>query len=250
MLLAIERYLSALEEHGRALADAADRIDLTVPCPDCPGWTVRDALEHTAMVHRWATRHVVEGLAAPDDDPPVPRLPDADLITYFREGHAALVAALHAAPDDLQAMRFLHDAPPARTFWARRQSHETAIHRSDVEVAAGSPPDYEATFATDGIDELLVGFYGRRRGRLRSDTTRTLGVRTSDTGRSWVLTIGPDGREVRRDADTDVADCRVEGPAAAIYPFLWNRTVTAPPRVEGDDTLIGLWHDLAHVTWS
>lgn len=62
MVMEIEDYLSALETHGRALADAA-RIDFTAPSPVCPGWTVRDVVEHTTMVHRWATRHVIEGLA-------------------------------------------------------------------------------------------------------------------------------------------------------------------------------------------
>ena len=53
-----------------------------------------------------------------------------------RQGCADLVAALAAAPDDLECWTFL-PAPSPRAMWARRQAHETAIHRVDAELAAG-----------------------------------------------------------------------------------------------------------------
>lgn len=242
-------YIGAVAEHGRALADAAERVDLAASVPDCPGWTVRSVLEHTTMVHRWAARHLQEGQAAPLTSSPTPSMPDEDLRRYYREGHASLVDALTEAPDDLEAMRFLHDPPPARVFWARRQAHETAIHRSDVDVAAGTPPTFDPDFATDGIDELVMGFLPRRKSRLVSSPPCTLGIRATDTGRSWHLTIGPESRHVRR-ADVAGADCVISGPAAGLYPFLWNRTVAVPPTIYGDARIHELWRAKAHVTWS
>ena len=41
--------LAQLAADGRALRDAA--TDLDAPVPPCPGWTVQDAVEHTAMVY-------------------------------------------------------------------------------------------------------------------------------------------------------------------------------------------------------
>ena len=43
---------------------------------------------------------------------------------------------LRSAPADLDCFTFL-PAESARHFWARRQAHETAIHRVDAENAAG-----------------------------------------------------------------------------------------------------------------
>ena len=42
--------------------------------------------------------------------------------------------------------------------WARRQAHETAIHRYDAESASGDVNGFDLDFAVDGIDEILVGF--------------------------------------------------------------------------------------------
>ena len=61
-------------------------------------------------------------------------------------------------------MVFLRDSPAPREFWARRQAHETTIHRADA-VAAGlgrrprsAELDLDPAFAVDGLDELLTGF--------------------------------------------------------------------------------------------
>ena len=44
-------------------------------------------------------------------------------------------------------------------FWSRRQAHEIALHRVDMELArpgdAGPPDPIESELACDGIDEFL-----------------------------------------------------------------------------------------------
>src|SRR5207302_5692344 len=134
----------------------------------------------TGGVHRWATRHVVEAaaeLVAVDDLLDlVGKWPaDDDLVDWFVAGHGALVRALPDAPPDLQCFTFL-PAPSALAFWARRQAHETAIHRVDAELAGGSVTPFDPAFAADGIDELLRGFVARPGGRLRSSEPRVIGV--------------------------------------------------------------------------
>jgi len=54
---------------------------------------------------------------------------------------AAGSAALSAAPPDLRCWTFL-PAPSPLAMWARRQAHETTVHRVDAELAAASvaPP--------------------------------------------------------------------------------------------------------------
>ena len=45
------------------------------------------------------------------------------------------------APDDVEALVFLNDAPAPREFWARRQCHETTMHAVDALAASlGRPP--------------------------------------------------------------------------------------------------------------
>jgi uncharacterized protein (TIGR03083 family) len=157
-----------------------------------------------------------------------------------------LVQALRAASDDLVAYTFLADAGPARTFWARRQAHETAIHRADAEAALGSTPDFDRDFAVDGIAELLEGFYARSGGKLVADPPITLRVAPSDAAVSWRVEVRPDGRTITRDAD-GAADCTLSGTAGDIYLNLWNRGGTV--QVTGDDRAVQLWHRLARVRW-
>ncbi|MBV9292418.1 MAG: maleylpyruvate isomerase N-terminal domain-containing protein, partial [Frankiales bacterium] len=52
--------LAQLASDGAALRDAA--TDLNANVPTCPGWTVRDAVEHTAVVYAHKATIVEEGL--------------------------------------------------------------------------------------------------------------------------------------------------------------------------------------------
>src|SRR5262249_6118199 len=126
---------------GELLAGAAERAGLIAAVPSCPGWAVRDLLKHTGYVHRWATGFVAEGLTRPVDASEEEILgegpADAELPGWFREGHAALVRTLGAAARRLTCWAFLA-APSPLAFWARRQAHETAIHRVDAEQAANT----------------------------------------------------------------------------------------------------------------
>jgi uncharacterized protein (TIGR03083 family) len=242
-------HIDALEEHGRALAVAADKAGLDADVPSCPAWTVRSLLGHVGKVHRWAATFVREGRAATADGthPRLATAPADRLLDWYVEGHAALVAALRGAPPDLDCWTFL-PAPSPRAFWARRQAHETAIHRADAEGAVGTVPDYPADLADDGLDELIGGFMGRRGGKLFADPARSLLVAPTDSGSRWHVTIGPDGRQIGTDGDPP-ADCTVRGRAADLYLLLWNREPARPPEVSGDPAVLELWHELARITW-
>ena len=55
-----------------------------------------------------------------------------DQVGWLHTGADALLAALRAAPDDLDVMTFLAQPLPAKAFWARRQCHETTVHALDA----------------------------------------------------------------------------------------------------------------------
>ena len=245
----IEAHVKAIQEHGVGLADAAELAGLDAAVPTCPEWTVRDLLAHQGMVHRWATGFVATGAAKPDDVPLAEAPGEDELLGWFREGHAALVDAINRAPADLDCWAFL-PAPSPLAFWARRQAHETTIHRADAESAAGRQIDVDPALAVDGIDELLLGFYARKRGQLVADPALTLGLRTTDArpDDAWSVVIGPDGRDVTRGEATGA--CTVSGTASDLYQFLWNRRSRDAVSMGGDAAVLDLWQAKARITWS
>jgi uncharacterized protein (TIGR03083 family) len=269
-------HIGALAREGELLAAAAERADLVAEVPSCPGWQVRDLLRHISYVHRWAAGYVRDAVRER-----VPRLSepellragpaDDELIDWFRAGHAALVETLFAAPPGLECWSFLA-APSAVAFWARRQAHETAIHRADAELVAGDPTEYDPEFAADGIDELLTGFLGRGE-QDRSAASAVLRVRPADAGQEWHVWLAEGGRRIvgtargsspasvsepgTREPGTGgpaecvLAECVLAGPASALYLLLWNR---CPPsaaglRIDGDADLIQAWQAAMHVAW-
>jgi uncharacterized protein (TIGR03083 family) len=251
----ITEHISAIQRDGTLLAEAARRAGLDADVPSCPGWRVRDLLRHQSYVHRWAAGYVAN--RHPDR---VPRMTeaellaagpdDAGLIDWFVAGHEALVGTLRGAEPGLECWSFL-PAPSPLAFWARRQAHETAIHRVDAELAAGSVTPFPADFAADGIDELIMGFFGRdARGEMPGQ--RILAVDAADAGTQWLIGLTPDGAGVAAvQRGRGRAECTVTGPAAALYRLMWNRaTVTGEGiAVGGDPDVLRLWRDGMHVTW-
>ena len=245
----IGAHVKAIQEHGVALADAAERAGLDAAVRTCPDWQVRDLVAHAGQVHRWAGTYVISG--STDTDVALEQAPDDDtLLGWFREGHARLVDAINRAPADLQCWSFL-PAPSPLAFWARRQAHETTIHRADAESANGKQLDVETALAVDGIDELLLGFYaGPGRRRLVADPPLVLGIRTTDAAAddTWTVVIGPDGRDVTRGkAD---GDCVISASASDVYQFLWNRRDLDAVKIDGDPAVLALWRKRARITWS
>ncbi|MDT9684069.1 maleylpyruvate isomerase family mycothiol-dependent enzyme [Streptomyces sp. TRM76323] len=245
-------HIKHLAREGQLLADAAERAGLDAEVRTCPGWEVRHLLRHTGMVHRWATAFVAEGHTSYRPADGEPDLDGTPLLDWYREGHDRLVTALTGAPDTLECWAFM-PAPSPLAFWARRQAHETTVHRVDAESALGlvagrSPvgPD----LAADGIDELLCGFHARDKSRVRTDRPGTLRVRTADTGDVWTVLLSADAPRTARTADGPV-DCELTGPAEALYLSLWNRLPAGSPAVAvtGDDRLTRLWRETSAVTW-
>ncbi len=265
----IAAHIDALERDGALLGDAAAAAGLTASVPTCPGWQVRDLVRHQAYVHRWAARHVIEQSPTPlgEDDEAVILAAgpdDAELIGAYRSGHAALVAALRSADPDLDCATFM-PAPSPLAFWARRQAHETAIHRYDAQSAApaGAPAPGDAfgtAFADDGIDELIMCFAARRRYRLRGDGTLWLTVRATDTGNGWqvrladgvttVARLDQAGGSVGDDIEAAAVHCLLEGSAAGIYAYLWNRSEKAAAvTITGDPAVLDVWLSSVRVSW-
>ncbi|MFJ7589108.1 maleylpyruvate isomerase family mycothiol-dependent enzyme [Streptomyces sp. NPDC097617] len=245
----ITEQLKALAREGELLAGTAERAGTDAAVPTCPGWRVTDLLRHTGAVHRWAAANVAERRLEPVGIPDAPELVGGELLEWFREGHADLVRTLTEAPADVQCWTFLPTAPPSPlAFWARRQAHETTVHRMDAESALGAVfSAVDPEFAEDGVDELLTGFHARPRSRVRAPEPKVVRVRAADTGAVWTvhLSAAP-ARTVQGDTG-EPADCELTGEAAWLYEALWNRVPLAGPGVTGDLALARLWTDMAGI---
>ena len=172
-----------------------------------------------------------------------------------------MAGALEAAPPDLECFTFL-PAPSPLAMWARRQAHETAIHRVDAELAAGRvPSSFAAPFAADGVDELVTCFVPRHSTGLRTAAPTTLGVACTDQDAAWTLRIDADGvTTTATTAGTHGGDggptaggpaaCTVRGTAGGLYLALWNRTGAEALVIEGDRAVLGLFNESVQVRWA
>jgi uncharacterized protein (TIGR03083 family) len=268
----IADHIACLRSEGELLAEAAERSSLSAPVPTCPGWRVRDLLAHLGFVHRWAMGYVAEGRTEMTPEPgeeEIIRLAPADesLLGWFRDGHARLVSVLAAADPAVRCWTFLPAASPL-AFWARRQAHETAIHRADAQLAAAAAGPGAALdpfpdgLAADGVDELVMGFGGRHPGSL-SDGPAVLVIRAEDgaAAAGWTVVMGEPRAWVSRALDpapgpADAsrsgpapAYCRITGPAPALYLMLWNRGTAAGLDVRGDAGVLATWQQNMRVRW-
>ncbi len=253
----IAEYIGALRDQGALLAEAAGRAGLEAAVPGCPPWLVKDLLRHTGYVHRWAARHLTECPPSVLEGSPEAEIlrggaPDPDLIGWFLAGHSALVETLAAADPALECATFM-DAPSSVAFWARRQAHETAIHRADAESASGLAPEYAPGFAADGIDELIMGFGARRKYRPSAGGAGGLRVLSTDTGDAWHVSVSAGRIQCQRESQGPPCpdDGTVSGPASAVYLFLWNRSGPAPAgvRVSGNQSFLTSWQSSVRVRW-
>jgi uncharacterized protein (TIGR03083 family) len=241
-------YVEQVEQQAGALRAAAVTAGPAATVPPCPEWTVQDLVRHIARVHSL----VVNGLgAAPGDrDVRADAPPEAwdELLPWWDDRLATMVGMLRAKGPDEPAWVFNLDTGATSGFWARRQAHETAIHRLDAEHAsAGSDRPsavpslvFDPDLAADGIDEVLVLMLPRRLGHDRPPVTGTVLFHAADAGRAWLVQLK--AGEIPEVGPTAVvgADASVVGTADAVYRAAWHRPSTAI--VTGDPALVEALH--------
>jgi uncharacterized protein (TIGR03083 family) len=251
--LSLEQHLEALVRSGTALREAAATAGPDARVPTCPAWDVTKLVVHQGMVHRWAAANL---RGETDHDTAASRAEGeaaASLLGWYSHGLAALAETLQAAPEDAKAMVFLRDAPPPRRFWARRQAHETTIHSVDAISAVcrrwptASDVDIDPVLAADGIDELLMGFVTRGKGRLHAAEPCTVLVSTDDTGDAWTLRIG-EGPIVTTPGRTGRPEAVFSGTAVQLYLSLWNRADEIT--TDGRPDLVDQWRKQIRIRWS
>jgi uncharacterized protein (TIGR03083 family) len=250
--LTLDQFLAAIRSAAARLRDHAERTGLDVAVPSCPDWNVAALVTHQGMVHRWATANVRGESAHRTEDSEAAAAAAPDLLTWFDEGARELTEALIEAPDDLEAMVFLSNAPAPRLFWARRQAHETTIHSVDAQAAElrRLPRPAETMIneelAADGIDELLRGFLPRRKSKLRSQSSYVIEIHASGADQRWQVAVTDQPPLSVRGA-TWPPDAVITGTALELYLGLWNRAEDL--KAEGREDVVEQWRRQVRVLW-
>jgi uncharacterized protein (TIGR03083 family) len=210
-----------------ALRDAAVAAGPDAPVPTCPGWTVRDLVDHIALVHSWVVRALH---TAPDAERPLPDERPADwdeLLAWWEAKFAELADTLAGSPSNTPAWTF--SEAKNYSFWSRRQAHETAIHRLDAEHAlhGADVPSllFDVEFAADGVDEYLNRMLVRAAQRKPIESAGRVLFHAADAGRAWEVRLTP-GEPPEVGPITGSAtdeDATVAGTADALYRAVWAR---------------------------
>jgi uncharacterized protein (TIGR03083 family) len=240
------RYLDCLDEDYSLFRDAAVAVDLTVPVPSCPGWSMDDLVYHVAEVYlhkvtvmrtgEWPARWPPRGMAAE------PRL------ALLARAHGELIAEFAARGPDAATPTW-YEPDQRVAFWIRRMAQETVIHRIDAEQAAGLlPTRVPDDLAMDGIDEVLNRFlsYFSPEGTRNPDQGGAMQGEhlADDDGTETIVVAAGNARWTVRPSRTrevEVADGVHGEPQATITAapdpllrWLWGRAGDEVLRVEGD----------------
>jgi uncharacterized protein (TIGR03083 family) len=217
---------------------------------------MRDLVRRPSEIHLWAAALVArrttklwpEDLSVHTESWPELAVfwpEDDELIDWYLETNANLVQCLEAAsPND--DIPYSLRAPSPLAMWARRQAHETALHRYDAQSASGVGSGFDPVFAADGIDET-VDAYATRANEFPTTNSWTMMVHAEDTDDRWHLTFTPDGiTTVRGDGPADVT---LTGGASDLHLVLSNRHEDSAITVDGDRELLDSWHRNVRRRW-
>lgn len=246
-------YLAHLTRESTRFAEAIREAPPDARVPSCPDWTADDLLWHLGEVQWfWGTvvRENLNGERAEELKPPRPAGRAALLAFYDRASHD-LAGTLAAAAPDSAAWTWSQDQTVG--FIRRRQAHEALIHRVDAELTADRRTPLDPRLSADGVDEALRVMYGGvpAWGTFTPDRPQTVRLRATDTGDSWLVTLGrftgtgPDGTsydepDIHAD-DTDPgadAAAEVSGGAADLDCWLWHRPPVGALERSGDQQVV------------
>lgn len=218
-----EALLLAVETEGSRFLDVADSVDLGAKVPACPEWTVDDLVRHLARIQRWVAGVVEAGEPSKGMSPPeIPA--GADTRALARDAFRAMLAAFNDKGPDAPCWNFRKGSSQTAGWWFRRQALETAVHRFDIESAAGDPPPREVDpqLAVEGIDEMLYDMLPMLQQRgTASELHGTLHLHATDAEGEWWIDFDSEPVTVLREHRK--AATALRGPASGLFLCLWNR---------------------------
>jgi uncharacterized protein (TIGR03083 family) len=247
-------YLTHLARESARFAAVLRAVPPDARVPSCPDWTADDLLWHLGEVQWfWGTivRERVTGARAEELKPARPA-DRAGLQAFFERASRDLAEILAATGPDVPAWTWSHDQTVG--FIRRRQAHEALIHRVDAELAAGGRTPMDPRLSADGVDEALRIMYGGvpEWGRFTAGSAGTLRLKATDTGDSWLVSLGsftgtdPGDQTSYDEPSVHAADrdpgggsaAVVAGRAADLDCWLWHRPPLAQIDRSGDQDVL------------
>lgn len=238
----LDWYLDHLLADAERFALVLDAGPLDAPVAACPGWDVARLAEHLGQIHRWARFCAQNGRRPTIEDAEVLESLDvAAAADWLRAGAAELADTLRSIDPEAPTW---HPFPVAQVagFWPRRQAHETAVHRWDVERAVGRPADIDPTLASDGIDEYFEVVIPRLLVREAINLPGgSVHVHCTDVPGEWLVWGDDDGYQMVRAHQK--GDAALRGPAAAVLLRLWGRQSADAGELNpvGDESVLDAW---------
>jgi len=187
-------YLSHVAHDSARFQEAVRQTSPGTPVPTCPDWDTDDLLWHLTEVQSFWAAIAARGLTTFDDVKALDRIArpgDRDgLLTSFSKAASDLHHILGTSSPEMPVWTWSDDQTVG--FIRRRQAHEALIHRVDAELAAGDRTPMDPDLCTDGVDEVLRIIHAGLPpwGRFTPDPSQTVRIETTDTGRSWLVTLG------------------------------------------------------------
>lgn len=231
-------YVAHLTRESTRFAEAIASAPPEAPVPSCPGWTADDLLWHLAWVQWWWATIVRDHLTGPQAERLQPERPPGrdGLLEFYQRASRDLRRILGTGTADTPAWTWSDDHTVG--FIRRKQAHEALIHRIDAEVTAGHRTSMDPRLSADGVDEVLRVMYSGvpAWGSFAADESKTLRIQATDTGDTWLITLGrftgtdPEGT-CYDEPDFHVADsdsgeptlALISGSAADLDCWLWHR---------------------------
>lgn len=236
MRLSHDRYVEHIRSDAARIADVARR-GLDNPVPSCPGWTVRDAVEHIAEVYRHKIASIREK-AYPQPWPP--ERDDEPTLDYFQRATDDLLAELTTRDPLEYADTWWWDERTVG-FWGRRMAHESAIHRVDVELAHADVTPIDHALALDGVDEVLRRFLAGDWSDEPVTARAPAVVRIEGGATAWRVVLEPSAvvASVYLDRWPELpVDATASGDPLPMYLWLWGRGPDTEIAIDGDSAAI------------
>jgi uncharacterized protein (TIGR03083 family) len=227
-------YVESVRQDGARLADAA-RADLSTDIPTCPGWTMRHLVSHVAEVYEHKIACTALGKTP---DPWPPEWPsDRDPAEWLADAHERLLEMFERSEPGTPSATWW---PPDQTvgFWARRMAHETAVHRTDAELATGTPTPIDPDLAVDGVDEILRIMLAGDWSDEPDDAATGQRVAIATGGRTWRVELERESVTVAEEGGE--RDATLEGDPSDVVLWLWGRSPDERVKRTGDDQALRL----------
>ncbi|MGI8824046.1 MAG: maleylpyruvate isomerase family mycothiol-dependent enzyme [Chloroflexota bacterium] len=235
-------------------------MDVRTPLPCCPGWTVAHLLGHLGSIYVAVNKYVRDGTGedivneledlelAPEFEEwfrsgsGLEQLP-LSVVDWYRES-AGNLEETFAATDPAQRTWTWLPSNQTAEFWLRRMTHETIIHRWDVETAKGKAQAVGSDLASDGVDEALT-VYQPRNCRPESKVKgqgETFRFEQTDGPSKWTVRLEEEDMQVSRDGEP--AEVTLRGSGSELMLFLWHRIPGGHLAIEGDVSLVERYFEL------